>query len=189
MKYTGGGRKKILAIGEAPGVEEDNCNEQFVGKAGKRQVKELKRLGIDFNRDCWKTNAIRCHIEDNETPDSKQIDYCRPALFAEIRKLKPVSILLFGSVAAEAVLGHLWGKGGKFVAAKWRGWVIPHQELNCWISAHYHPSYLNRKKDGLLDILYRRGLKEALKKRKRPWTKVPNYEDEVELIYKPPLVA
>jgi len=185
MAYKGGGRKKILVIGEAPGAEEDKRNEQFVGKAGQRLKYELKKCGISLHADCWKTNAIRCHPIGNATPDSKQIGYCRPALFAEIKKLNPHSILLFGGVAADAVLGHLWNDGNSFTVAKWTDWLIPHQELNCWISVHYHPSYLERVHDDLTDLLFRKHLKKAVRKKKRPWKTVPNYQDEIELIYKP----
>lgn len=181
MKYTGKGRRKILVIGEAPGKTEDERNEQFVGKAGERLENELKLQGIDFFRDCWKTNAVRCHPKDNKTPDNKQIAYCRPALFREIEELKPESILLFGHVAAESLLGHLWGSES---LTAWLNYIIPHQQLNSWISVHYHPSYLERQQDGLLDLLFRRHLKRALKKKGRPWDKVPHYEDEVEVVYK-----
>ena len=185
MKYTGQGKKKILVVGEAPGAEEDKRNEQFVGKAGQRLKYELKKCGISLHADCWKTNAVRCHPIGNATPNSKQIRYCRPALFAEIKKLNPHSILLFGGVAADAVLGHLWNDGNSFTVAKWTDWLIPHQELNCWISVHYHPSHLERVHDDLTDLLFRKHLKKAVKKKKRPWKTVPNYQDEIELIYKP----
>jgi len=93
MKFHGKGEKKILVIGEAPGKQEDEANEQFIGKAGKRLRHEFKLCDINLNRDCWKTNAIRCRPPANATPDSKQINYCRPALFAEIKKLKPHYVL------------------------------------------------------------------------------------------------
>ena len=118
MKYKGEGRKKILVIGEAPGKQEDKVNEQFIGRAGKRLSHELKQCNINLNQDCWKTNAIRCRPKDNKTPDTNQINYCRPALFAEIKELKPHSIILIGAVAAESVLGHLWKGEGKFQIGK-----------------------------------------------------------------------
>jgi uracil-DNA glycosylase family 4 len=190
MPYRGKGRRKILVVGEAPGSNEDRKNEQFVGKAGKRLMRELSNFGIELNRDCWKTNAVRCYPSDGETPNSKRIAYCRPALFQEIRRLKPEKILLFGNVAAESVLGQLWGASGKYPLTTWGGWNIPHQELDAWLSVHYHPSFLERSSDPLLDLIFRRGLKKALAKRDRPWNgKPPNYAEEVELIYQPSQVV
>lgn len=189
MKYKGEGQKGILVIGESPGKEEDKINEQFVGKAGQRLKYELKRIGINLNRDCWKTNVRRCYVEGNPTPTGEEIRYCRPALFKEIFDLRPKSIWLFGATAAEGVLGHLWKSDGKMSLAKWTDWIIPHQELNAWISVHYHPSYLERKQEGLLDLLARKQLKNAAKKQGRPWKKAPNYANEIEIIYKPSQAA
>ena len=177
MTYKGEGHKKILVVNAFPDKNE------------KRLQYELKKCGINLNADCWKTNAIRCRPKNDKTPDSKQITHCRPALFAEIKKLQPHSILLFGSVATESVLGHLWSDGGTFSMNKWTDWIIPHQELNCWISAHYQPSYLEQQKSDLLDVLFRKHLKKVLKKKKRPWKTIPNYQDEIEVIYKPSQVV
>lgn len=184
MSYHGKGKKKILVIGEAPGKNEDEANEQFVGQAGKRLRNELKKLGIDLNNDCWKTNAIRCRPKDNKTPSSEQIKCCRPALFDEIHKLKPESILLFGASAAESVLGYLWDDSDKYKMETWVDWQMPNQELNCWISVHYHPSYLERSNDELLNVLFRKYLKKAIRKTGRPYVEIPNYSNDVELIYK-----
>jgi len=184
MPFRGEGRKRILLVGEAPGSTEDLMNEQFVGKSGKRLRYELKQFGIDINRDCWKTNAVRCHPEENKTPNSKTIAFCRPALFREIRQLQPENILLFGSVSTESVLHHLWGSGRSIDLTSWLGWIIPCQELNAWISVHYHPSYLERQSDPLLDRLFRKDLEAVLKKKGRPWKQVPNFADTVERLYK-----
>jgi uracil-DNA glycosylase len=181
MKYAGEGRHKIMIIGQAPGENEDRRGEPFVGKAGQRLQRELKRCGVNLNRDCWKTNAVRCHIKDNVAPDSKTIGYCRPALFQEIETLKPHHILLFGKEAAESVMGHLWGSES---LTTWMDWVIPYQKYNCWISVHYHPSYLERSHDDLLDLIFHRGLKKAFEQRARPWPQIPDYESEVDIIYK-----
>lgn len=190
MPYRGKGKKRILIIGEAPGRNEDERGEQFVGKAGKRLQKELHRLQIDLNRDCWKTNAVRCYPSDGKTPDSKTVRHCRTAVFREIRELQPEKILLFGNVAAESVLGHLWTAGGKYPLSTWSGWNIPHRELNAWISVHYHPSYLNRSNDPLLDLIFRRELKRSLSFSGRPCETVRGkYEDQVEILYKASSVA
>jgi len=188
MSYKGEGRKKILVIGESPGADEDDKGEQFVGKAGKRLQYELKRNKINLNIDCWKTNARRCYVEGNPPP-TKEIKYCRPALIAEIKKLQPVSILLFGASAVESVIGYLWKDDEKFALNRWVDWNIPSQEWNCWISVHYHPSYLERSNDDLLNLIARKQLKSALVKTKRPWKTIPDYASNIEIIYKPSQAA
>jgi len=92
-----------------------------------------------------------------------------------------------GNVPAKSVLGHLW-KDEKYEISTWTNWLIPNQKPNSWISVHYHPSYLERQQDDLLDLLFRKHLKRALSKTKRPWDTIPNYEDTIELIYQPKIV-
>jgi uracil-DNA glycosylase family 4 len=149
----------------------------------------VRRVGIDLNKDCWKTNVRRCYVEGNPTPTTEEIRNCRPALFKEIKELNPRSILLFGATAAEGVIGHLWKTDGKCPLAKWTNWVIPHQELNAWISVHYHPSYLERKNEKLINLLAHRQLKNALKKTERPWKKPPDFASEVQILYDSSKVA
>ena len=183
MEYAGEGRKRILLVGEAPGGDEDEKGEAFVGKTGKRLAYELKRFGINMNRDCWKTNAVRCRPPDNTPPKHEEIRACRPAVIHEITKLDPVSIILIGGKAAESIIGHYWLPSGQFELAQWTRWLIPNQKPNCWISVHYHPSYLEREKSELLDGLWRRDMKRALSKRKRPWKTIPNWQDQIEIVY------
>jgi len=188
MKYTGRGQRRILIVGEAPGAEEDERNEQFVGRAGQRLQAELRREHLDLFRDCWKTNAIRCRPPENKKPTHKMVSACRPALFAEILQLQPEAILLFGGVAAEAVLGQWWGPD-RWELGTWTGWIIPHRQPNCWVSVHYHPSYLERQKDSLLDLLFRQQLQQAFRKSAtgRPWTgSLPDEQSDVEILYAVP---
>lgn len=185
MPYSGEGKKKILVIGEAPGALEDKRGIQFVGKSGQRLERELKAQGINFRKDCWVTNACRCRPPENKTPTSEQISACRSLVFKEIEELKPNLILLFGNSAAECVLGHIWKEDGNFTLNKWTDWIIPCREPNSWINVNYHPSYLERKKkEPLLDLLFRRNLKKALTKTDKPWTTIPDYESKIDIVYK-----
>lgn len=184
MLFHGKGRKKILIVGEAPGRNEDIMNEQFVGKAGQRLKYEFDRLGIKMNIDCWKTNAVACRPPENKKPDSKIIAACQPRLFRDIETLKPEHILLFGSVPLESVMKRLWAGDNDFALSRWFGWTIPIRNPNAWVSVHYHPSYLERQSDDLLDRLFRQGLKQALQHHGRPWKAIPKEEEEVELLYK-----
>lgn len=181
MKYKGLGRKQILLVGEAPGAEEDAQNEQFVGKAGKRLEHELSRFAIKMNRDCWKTNAIRCRPPNN-TLNPKKILSCQPILLKEIAELRPKIILLLGKTPATVLLSDWWNPKDGFELGKWMGWQIPVQKANCWTSVHYHPSYLERAHSDLVDVVFRKNLKDALSKKARPWPDgPPNYASKIEI--------
>lgn len=182
MPVSGKGQRGVLIVGEAPGEKEDEQNRQFVGKTGQRLRRTLESLGADPDRDCWFTNAIICRPKDNRLPVAA-IDHCRPNLFKTIKELQPKTIILLGSPAVRALIGWLWYEdpGG---ITRWAGFRIP-SRLNAWICPTFHPSYLERSEDSVLDLIWRRHLKRALAKRDRPWVEVPSYGAQVQRIYGP----
>jgi uracil-DNA glycosylase family 4 len=151
MKYTGDGRLKVLAIGEAPGGEEDQLGKQFVkhAQAGGYLWKELSLHDIDLDRDFWKVNAVNCRPMTtgkfgkikNRTPEKSELRYCRPIVEQTIRELQPRFILLMGTKAVESFyLDHF----KESAISRWRGLAIPDQRYNCWVLPLFHPSYITR---------------------------------------------
>jgi DNA polymerase len=180
MPWTGKGKENVLVVAEAPGKNEDMEGVQLVGKAGKRFRRELKGFGWDLDRDCWKTNALICYPEDGW--DSKQIGYCRPNLMNTIKEIKPHTVLLLGAAAVESLVGGVWCDDiGRL--ERWVGWQIPSQSLNAWICPTYHPSYLERRDDPVLDLWFRRHLESAMQLEGRPWEEVPNHSGQVRLLF------
>ena len=152
---TGEGRKNILIVAEAPGENEDIQNKQLVGKVGKYlRRKYLRPLGIDLDRDCWKTNAVICRREGNQKPDDNMIEACRPNLMKTIRKYKPNVIILMGEVACKSLLKEIW-KDDIGSISRWGGFCIPCTNPNTWIVPTFHPSYIMRKQDRVLDRVFR----------------------------------
>jgi len=154
MKYTGDGRLKALAIGEAPGGEEDQLGKQFVkhAQAGGYLWKELGLNKIDLDRDFWKVNAVNCRPMTtgkfgrvkNRTPEKAELRHCRPIVEQTIRELQPRFILLMGTKAVESFyLDHF----KESAISRWRGLAIPDRRYNCWILPLFHPSYISRDKD------------------------------------------
>ena len=64
MGVAGQGRKKILVVGEAPGAQEDDQGEPFVGASGELVSEVMAKVGIDFRTDCWIMNAAACFVGD-----------------------------------------------------------------------------------------------------------------------------
>ncbi len=190
MPPTGKGRMKILVAAEAPGEQEDIQNKQLVGRVGKYFRREfLKPLGIDLDLDCWKHNAIACRPRDNKKPDDKMIKACRPNLMKAIKKYKPNVILLMGEVACKSLLTEIW-KEGIGPVSKWAGFCIPCTNPNAWIVPTFHPSYLSRQHDKILDSIFRKHLKLAISKSKsKPWKEIPNYKKQIEIIVRPSQAA
>jgi DNA polymerase-1 len=164
MKYTGKGKKEILIIAEAPGKEEDRKGIQLIGQSGQLLRDYLKKLEINLDRDCWKTNAIICRPEKNKTPTHAQVNYCRNNLLKTVNELKPEKIITFGKIALQGLIGD---KISVNKMEKWVGWSIPDQEFKCYIFPTYHPAYILRNRDDkVLNKIFFEHLENAIEYKK-----------------------
>ena len=185
MPPSGNGKKKILFIAEAPGEEEDRQNTQLIGKSGQYLRRVLRRLSIDLDRDCWKTNAVICRREGNKAPEDFMINACRPNIMKVIRQREPNVIILLGAVAIKSLLSPIYKKDIGLVA-KWGGCSIPCHNPNSWIVPTYHPSFLLRKKSRVLDRIFEEHLRIAIAKSKsKPYKIPPDYKSQVDVIMNP----
>jgi uracil-DNA glycosylase len=147
MPVTGQGRMRILVVAEAPGNQEDRQNTQLIGPAGQVLRDALADFGVDLDRDCRKTNAVRCRPPENRKPTAVEIVSCQPHIWKEIREHQPKLILLLGQVALESfMLGKF--KKATGTIGRWRGFVIPDQKVQAWVCPMFHPSYILRSKEG-----------------------------------------
>lgn len=141
MSVTGKGKLKILVIGETPGQQEDEQNIQFVGASGKILREVLNQYGIDLDRDCRKTNAVRCRPPKNRKPTKEEIKACNSHVWKEINTFKPKAILLLGQTALDSFLLDRFEKTPGAIS-RWRGFVIPDRKANAWVMATYSPNYI-----------------------------------------------
>lgn len=192
MTPTGSGKKKILIVAEAPGKEEDDRGIQLVGNSGKELMKVLAKFGIDMRRDCYLTNTLICRPPDNATPTNKQISYCRPNLIKTIEDLNPKVIILMGGPAIKSLIGYIWKEevskgGGKKTPVKsvgqWVGWQIPCHKFKAWVCPTFHPSFLLRAKNPVVDQMFADHLEAAVNIESRP--NIKSFEDKVWRIYNP----
>lgn len=158
MVPYGKGRKEVLVVGEAPGKNEDEKGRPFVGKAGAFLRQTLGSLGINLDRDAITTNALICRPPNNKTPDIKQIGYCRPNLLNAIREQEPRVIVTLGKSALISVLEGYW-KGDVGALDRWVGWAIPLEQH--WLCPTFHPAFLLRMKNSLMDRLFAADLERA----------------------------
>ena len=172
MTPYGKGRKKILIIGEAPGAHEDRKGMPWQGRTGKLLQSTLDDLEIDLFDDCVSVNAVNCRPPDNRTPSSYEVDCCRTIILSDvIKKTKPRMILLLGTSALQSFIGPRWQKdlGG---ITKWRGFIIPDQDYQCFIAPTYHPSYVERS-EREVETIWREDLKRAIRMAKSPFPAFP----------------
>lgn len=93
----------LLAIGEAPGAEEEFVGEGFVGQAGRVLDALLVKHGLERNRDYGVANIVRCRPPSK--PNSTEIGNCLPWLSKFLLSCRPKVLLLVGAVSVEAFLG------------------------------------------------------------------------------------
>lgn len=177
MGAYGDGAKGILVVGEAPGKTEDEEGRPFVGKAGSFLRGVLAEIDVDLDRDAWTTNALICRPPKNATPDLNQISYCRPNLLNVIRFYDPTVIVTLGRSALISVLSSYW-KDDVGPMDRWVGWRIPLE--NTWICPTYHPAFLLRMKNPLMDRLFTKDLTMAFGLSVRP---PKPKEPKIEILY------
>ena len=179
MAPYGKGRKDVLVVGEAPGATEDSQGRPFIGKAGQFLRDVLYDIDVDLDRDAITTNAIICRPAGNRTPEAKEILYCRPNLRATIEKFQPRVVVTLGRVALASVLEGIW-KDDVGPLERWVGWRIPYADY--WICPTYHPSFLLRSKNKLMDRLFQQHLQSAFSIEANS-AELPDVEAQVEVLY------
>jgi len=126
-----------MVIGEAPGADEDEQGEPFVGRAGQLMNSMLKAIGL-AREQVFIANVMKCRPPQNRDPTPAEALCCKPYLHRQIELVNPKLILCVGRIAAQNLLdtdtpiGKLRGQVHKLGVAQ-RPVVVT-----------YHPAYLLR---------------------------------------------
>jgi len=100
---VGNPKAELMFIGEAPGADEDEQGEPFVGRAGQLLNNMIKAMGLR-REDVYIANIIKCRPPGNRTPERDECDTCSPFLMRQISVIKPKVIVALGAVAAKTLL-------------------------------------------------------------------------------------
>jgi uracil-DNA glycosylase len=100
---VGNPRAQLMFIGEAPGADEDQQGEPFVGRAGQLLNNMIKAMGLQ-REDVYIANIIKCRPPGNRTPERDECETCSPFLMRQIAVIKPAVIVALGAVAAKTLL-------------------------------------------------------------------------------------
>ncbi|QSG07346.1 uracil-DNA glycosylase [Halapricum desulfuricans] len=93
----------LLFVGEAPGAQEDQEGEPFVGRSGDVLDEALRDAGL-ARADVRITNCVRCRPPENRDPTSAELENCRGYLETEIDRVDPEVIVTLGKVPSEHLL-------------------------------------------------------------------------------------
>lgn len=124
-----------LVIGEAPGAEEDQQGEPFVGRAG--QLLNAMLLAVGLRREqVYIANILKCRPPNNRDPKAEEAARCAPFLQRQIALIQPQVILAVGRIAAQQLLASQEPIG------RLRG--HPYRYADIPLVVTYHPAYLLR---------------------------------------------
>ena len=144
---VGNPRAELMFIGEAPGADEDEQGEPFVGRAGQLLNNMIKAMGIR-REDVYIANIIKCRPPGNRTPERDECETCSPFLMRQIAAIKPKVIVALGAVAAKTLLAI------NAPMSELRGHWYDFRETR--LAVTYHPAFLLRdprqKKEAWKDL-------------------------------------
>ena len=132
---------QLMFIGEAPGADEDEQGEPFVGKAGQLLTKIIQATGLK-RADVYIANILKCRPDTpgqsagNRKPTSDEMATCIPYLHEQIDLIRPKVIVALGATAVEGLLGKTLG------ITKLRGTWKTYRGTP--LMPTYHPAYLLR---------------------------------------------
>jgi DNA polymerase len=144
---VGNPRAQLMFIGEAPGADEDEQGEPFVGRAGQLLNNMIKAMGLQ-RADVYIANIIKCRPPGNRTPERDECDTCSPFLMRQIGVIQPKVIVALGAVAAKTLLAI------NTPMAEFRGRWYDFRGTK--LAVTYHPAFLLRdprqKKEAWKDL-------------------------------------
>ncbi len=126
---------ELMFVGEAPGADEDEQGEPFVGRAGQLLTKIIESIGLR-REDVFIGNINRCRPPGNRAPESDETIACKPFLKREVAVVRPKVIVVLGATAAQNLLET------KVPIGKLRGQF--HDYLGVKVMPTFHPAYLLR---------------------------------------------
>jgi uracil-DNA glycosylase family 4 len=100
---TGDPQAELMLIGEAPGFNEDQQGEPFVGAAGQLLTRLLAEIGL-AREDVYIANVIKCRPPNNRDPLQDEIDCCKDYLRGQITLVDPKVVMTLGNFASKLLL-------------------------------------------------------------------------------------
>jgi DNA polymerase len=142
---VGNPEARLMFVGEAPGADEDEQGEPFVGRAGNLLTKMLTAMELTRDK-IYIANVLKCrpdmpaNTSGNRKPTRHEMESCLPYLRAQISIIAPGVIVALGASAVEGLFGPQ-----KNTISRLRGtWL----ELDgVPVLPTFHPSYLLHNQD------------------------------------------
>ncbi|HHY85424.1 MAG TPA: uracil-DNA glycosylase [Verrucomicrobia bacterium] len=163
---------ELMFVGEAPGADEDEQGEPFVGKAGQLLTKIIQAMNLTRER-VYIANILKCRPDTpgqttgNRKPTPQEMQTCIPFLHEQIDLIRPKVLVALGSTAVEGLLGKTAG------ITRLRGTWQTYRGIP--LMPTYHPAYLLRNQapaekrkvwEDMLQVMERLGMPISEKQRR-----------------------
>jgi len=106
---------RIMFVGEAPGGDEEDQGEPFVGRAGQLLNKMIKAMGLERGQVYignilnWRPEMGPRNADGSQTgnrpPTAQEMAYCLPFIRAQIAIIRPKVLVALGKTAVDGLLG------------------------------------------------------------------------------------
>ena len=132
---------QLMFAGEAPGADEDQQGEPFVGAAGQLLTKIIQAMGLS-RQTVYIANILKCRPDTpgqssgNRKPTPDEMKTCIPYLHAQIDLIQPKALVALGATAVEGLLGKTAG------ITRLRGHWQTYRNIP--LMPTYHPAFLLR---------------------------------------------
>ena len=126
----GNAEAKIVFIGEAPGLHEDELGRPFVGNAGKYLNLLLSKIGLSRNQ-VFITNVVKHRPPENRDPALSEVATCSIWLEEQLKAINPKVIVTLGRYSLARYL-----PGAKISVVHGK----PFQDQDRVILPMYHPA-------------------------------------------------
>lgn len=144
---VGDPQAELMFIGEAPGFNEDQQGEPFVGAAGQLLTRLLAEIGLT-REDVYIANVLKCRPPNNRDPQPDEIDCCKDYLRRQLVLIDPRVVVTLGNFATKLLLRTEAG------ITRLRGRIYP-----WWQGKHlvptFHPAAALRSGDRLVEEMRR----------------------------------
>ena len=125
----------LMFIGEAPGRDEDEKGEPFVGRAGQLLTDIIKAMKLTRD-DVYIANVIKCRPPENRNPEPDELDECRPYIRRQVELIEPKVIVTLGRFGLQSLTEK------NYAISAVRGQWLDYNGIK--LMPTYHPAYLLR---------------------------------------------
>ena len=125
----------LMFIGEAPGRDEDEKGEPFVGRAGQLLTDIIKAMKLSREQ-VYIANVIKCRPPENRNPEPDELDACRPFIRRQVALIQPKVIVTLGRFGLQSLTEKA------YAISTVRGQWLEYEGIK--LMPTYHPAYLLR---------------------------------------------